>query len=150
MNLDKQETNRTLLTKVLIILIIIVIFCLWLANLRNVFKSQSPATDSTWKNISTDIDKTWQQIDNNSETASSSSENSFVEDLLDRASSSATSTATSSTVKLEDKLNDLITTATSTVKKDNCPPYINCMPTIGDAKPCIIPAGCEGVTQIAY
>jgi hypothetical protein len=24
------------------------------------------------------------------------------------------------------------------------------MPTIGEAKPCVIPPGCENITQIAY
>jgi hypothetical protein len=33
---------------------------------------------------------------------------------------------------------------------NNCPAFIDCMPTIGDAKPCLIPPGCENITQIAY
>ncbi|MFA5886775.1 MAG: hypothetical protein WC863_03265 [Patescibacteria group bacterium] len=35
-------------------------------------------------------------------------------------------------------------------KKQNCPTYINCMPTIGFSRPCQIPVGCEGITVIAY
>lgn len=31
-----------------------------------------------------------------------------------------------------------------------CPEYINCMPTIGEARPCSIPPGCEEKTIIAY
>ncbi len=33
---------------------------------------------------------------------------------------------------------------------NNCPAYINCMPTIGVARPCVIPPGCEEFTQIVY
>ncbi|MFA4999978.1 MAG: hypothetical protein WC545_01295 [Patescibacteria group bacterium] len=33
----------------------------------------------------------------------------------------------------------------------NCPAYINCMPTYDSPpRPCVIPPGCEGITQIAY
>lgn len=31
-----------------------------------------------------------------------------------------------------------------------CPEYINCMPTIGEARPCTIPPGCEDRTIIVY
>lgn len=31
-----------------------------------------------------------------------------------------------------------------------CPAYINCMPMIGEDRPCVIPPGCENITQIAY
>ena len=46
-------------------------------------------------------------------------------------------------------------TSTSTpsspiLKNNNCPAYINCMPTIGEARSCQVPPGCEGVTVIAY
>ncbi|MFA5754736.1 MAG: hypothetical protein WC905_05355, partial [Patescibacteria group bacterium] len=36
------------------------------------------------------------------------------------------------------------------IKNANCPAYVNCMPTIGESRPCQIPAGCEGITKIAY
>ncbi|HNU81364.1 MAG TPA: hypothetical protein PLA05_00765 [bacterium] len=32
----------------------------------------------------------------------------------------------------------------------SCPEFIDCMPSIGEAKPCVIPPGCENITQIAY
>lgn len=31
-----------------------------------------------------------------------------------------------------------------------CPEYVNCMPTIGEARPCVIPPGCEEKTLIVY
>ncbi|MBN2884553.1 hypothetical protein JXE04_01365 [Patescibacteria group bacterium] len=46
--------------------------------------------------------------------------------------------------ELKDKL-PVIEIATS-----SCPAYIDCMPTIGQVKPCVIPTGCEAITQIAY
>lgn len=35
-------------------------------------------------------------------------------------------------------------------KDENCPEYIDCMPTIGEAVDCVVPTGCENITQIAY
>lgn len=32
----------------------------------------------------------------------------------------------------------------------SCPEFIDCMPTIDEVKPCVIPPGCENITQIAY
>jgi len=150
MNSDKQENNKVLWTKIILILFVVVIFCLWLANLRNVFDNQKPETDDTWKKIN----EAFQQIENNSNlassTASSTKENEFVENLLDKASSTASSTATASEEKIKNRLDNIMETATTTVKKNNCPPYINCQPTIGKARACTVPAGCEGITQIAY
>lgn len=33
---------------------------------------------------------------------------------------------------------------------NNCPKYINCMPTIGQENSCVIPQGCEGITIPVY
>ena len=150
MNSDKQENNKILWTKIILILFVVVVFFLWLANLRNVFNNQKPENDDTWKKISESI----KQIENNynltTSTASSTKENEFVENLLNKASSTASSTATASEEKIKNRLDDIMETTTTTVKKAGCPPYINCQPTIGKARTCTVPAGCEGITQIAY
>jgi hypothetical protein len=41
-------------------------------------------------------------------------------------------------------------TSTASAVGRNCPKYIDCMPTIGAAKSCVVPLGCEGITIIAY
>ena len=150
MNSDKQENNKVLWTKIILILFVVIVFCLWLANLRNVFNNQKPETDDTWKKINEAI----QQVENNSNlassTASSTKENKFVENLIDKASSTASSTATASEEKIKNRLDNIMEATTTTVKNNNCPSYINCQPTIGKARTCIVPAGCEGITQIAY
>lgn len=55
--------------------------------------------------------------------------------------------------ELEERLNASSTSVISPgadAPTTTCPEYINCMPTIGEARPCIIPPGCENYTQIAY
>lgn len=150
MNSNKQENNKALWTKIILILFVAVVFGLWLANLRNVFDNQKPETDDTWKKIN----EAFKQIENNSNlastTASSTKENKFVENLLDKASSTASSTAAANEEKIKNRLGDIMEATSTNIKKNNCPSYINCQPTLEKARPCVVPAGCEGVTQIAY
>ena len=152
MNPEEQNYKKSLLFKVIIIVIIVAVFFLWLANLRNVFSAQQKSNDKTWEKITKDVDNSLERLDKiTSNLVSSSSENNFVSELIDKTSSTATSTLSTTTVKVElrAELSDLIKTATTTLKSD-CPEYINCMPTIGEARPCVIPVGCEKITQIAY
>lgn len=158
MNPEQQGYKKALLLKIGIIVIIAVIFFLWLASLKKVFETKQNQTDDTFKKISEDIDKSLKEAEDRFNVASSSANNSFVKDLLDKASSTAgsvsttpTTTVTATTSKeIKEELSDLIKKATTTNKGAGCPAYINCMPTIGEARPCVIPAGCEDITQIAY
>ncbi len=160
MNPDEQDAKKLLLVKIGIIIIAVAILFLWLANLRGVFENQKTTTDKTWEKISEDLNQSFKDAENRFSEVASSSSNSFVKELISKASSTASSTikvyststdysiSTSSEIKKE--LMDLIKISTTTPKNSNCPPYINCMPSIGEARPCIIPDGCEGITQIAY
>jgi len=153
MNPDEQEIKKLLLVKIGIIIIIAIVFFLWLANLKGVFESQKVNNDKTWEKISKDMNNSLNRLDNISNNLSASStDNSFVKDLLDKASSTATSTisATTTSSDIKNELINIIKTATSSPKRISCPEYINCMPSIGEARPCVIPVGCENITQIAY
>ncbi len=156
MNSKKQNDKIALITKVGIIIIISIILFLWLATLRGVFENQKEYKSNTWKKISADMDKSLKeassQFDKAANLASSSTNKAFVNELLDKASSTATSTvATTTAVEIKKEILDLIKPApTSSPKRSGCPEYINCMPSIGEARPCIVPVGCEKITQIAY
>lgn len=41
-------------------------------------------------------------------------------------------------------------TSSPQYQKTDCPKYIDCLPTIGVARPCKVPVGCEKITVIAY
>lgn len=152
MNPDEQETKKLLLVKVGMIVIIAVVLFLWLANLKGVFESQKSSNDKTWEKISEDMNTSLNRLDSISNNLSASStDNSFVKDLLDKASSTATSTiATTTSLDIKKELTNIIKTATGSPKRASCPEYINCMPSIGEVRPCVIPIGCENITQIAY
>ena len=117
MNSNKQENNKALWTKIILILFVAVVFGLWLANLRNVFDNQKPETDDTWKKIN----EAFKQIENNSNlastTASSTKENKFVENLLDKASSTASSTAAANEEKIKNRLGDIMEATNTNIKK---------------------------------
>ncbi len=72
-------------------------------------------------------------------------------DLLQKTNKLTSSTTESNLPPLASS-SDGIKSASSPLinKKQNCPAYIDCMPTIGISRPCQIPVGCEGVTVIAY
>lgn len=148
---EQQNYRKALLFKISIVFIVIVIFFLWSANLKNVFKSQEMQSANTFEKIKQDIDKSFQEADENFRKMASSTSAALVEELINKASSTATSSNSTTTAKIEirKELSDLIK-ATATPRDSSCPPYINCMPSIGEARPCIVPPGCEGITQIAY
>lgn len=53
-------------------------------------------------------------------------------------------------VKEESSLPEEESNVLPTQNNSNCPPYINCMPTIGEARPCVISPNCEGITVPVY
>lgn len=157
MNPEEQNDQKNVVFKIGIIVIVAVIFFLWLANLRNVLEDNKKENSDLWQKITQDMDSSLSKLNEISNNLASTSveNNNFVKDLVNRVNS-ATSTATTSiistsTVKTEikEELVDIIKKGTTTVK-NSCPEFINCMPTIGEARPCTIPVGCENVTQIAY
>jgi hypothetical protein len=150
--MNPEETNyKKALLKVGIIVIVLAIIFLWLSNLQNVFESRQNQSDNLLKKISDDIDKSLKDTETHLNETVSTTSNTFVEKLLDKASSTIASTTSTSTaaVELKKELTGFIK-ATSTPKRISCPEYINCMPSIGETRPCVVPAGCEKITQIAY
>lgn len=152
MSNNEQDYSKAIIFKIGILLIIVVVLFLWLASLHNVLESNSAANNEIWQKINKDVNDSLKNLDETvGSLASSTSENTFAEKLLDKASSTIVSTVPTTTTAalVKEELSDLIKKATTTVK-NSCPSYINCMPTIGEARPCVIPVGCEDVTQIAY
>ena len=158
MNEEEREAKKSFVLKLGVSVIIAIVFFLWAANLKGVFKSkQVEPSDATWQRVSEEMDRGMKDIEEkiNDLQASSTKEN-FIEDLIDKTDQIASSSVSTSSAILDIKkeLSDLTsstsTSTTTPVKKTGCPAFINCMPTIGEARPCVIPAGCEGITQIAY
>lgn len=159
MNEEEREARKSLFLKIGVFSIFVLVFTLWLLNLKGVF-STIPS-DTSLSKIGAEIEKKAKADEDrlglNSPSAISQQE--FVDKLLDKteqtiSSSTATSSATSTAIlEIKKELLDLtknISTTTVDSDKKGCPPYINCMPTIGETRPCVVPPGCENITIIAY
>lgn len=169
---DRQK--KIFLMKVGVSFFVALILVLWILNLQNVWKINklnSPiASSSNWAELradfdqlSTDLNKRLEKfkeakevVEATSPLASSSLENvagnNLVKELIANTNNliaSNTPIATNSPVIINtDPLGS--TTSPTTNLTSNCPQYINCLPSVGEAPPCQIPAGCEGITIIAY
>ncbi len=160
--MEKDEAKKKMLMKIGIASLMALVFIFWILNIKNVFQSNEKIdagrSADQWRSIKEDFDRTVNEMSdslnkiqatNQLINASSSQLTDLIQASISSSSTMATSSATSTTpVASSSPLSD--TNASSTIKEKNCPEYINCMPTIGEARSCQIPAGCEGITQIAY
>jgi len=162
-NMEEEQAKKKFLMKVIIIAIMVLIFVFWFMNIKNVFRSNIAADNGksleafkkTTSDFNATIDKLGQNLDNlqtsKDQTASSSLVKDFINETNKFASSTSTSTSNMATSSPINSASASSSASTSPNKiNSSCPAYIDCMPTIGVAKPCQIPVGCEGITQIAY
>jgi len=160
--MDSERQKKILIMKIGVVSIIGLVFVLWVLNMRNVWRPMTVDNKDLTQN--TDFSKFKQDVNgqmteinqklNDITNSRQAANNKAGEDLLNNiiketnkisSTSIATSSSTSSPVLSASSTQNL-----PKVKNSNCPPYINCMPTVGASRPCQIPAGCEGITQIAY
>lgn len=157
--MEEKKDNKKLIMKAGVALIMILIFIFWLWNTKNNFYTQKSETtqnkediQSIREDLNDAIDKMNAGLDKIKTTneelkaASSSLANELIKAADDTASSS---TVTPGIIASSSPIIPVIQPDQKKVNS-NCPSYINCMPTIGEARDCRIPAGCEGITQIAY
>ena len=160
-NMEEEQAKKKFLMKVIIISIMVLIFIFWFMNIKNVFRSNMAedngksfiALKKTTSDLGATIDKFGKNLDNlqasKDQTASSSLVKDFITETNKIASSTSTSTNNLATSSPINPANPVASTSPNKINS-SCPAYIDCMPTIGAAKPCQIPVGCEGITQIAY
>jgi hypothetical protein len=156
------EDKKYLILKVGVIVISLLIMILWLINLTFSFGSKNiigtdKQSDSWRQDLQKTIDSAREGLDN--KTIPTKEEKNFLDGMLtnienkDRqaiASSSENAVAPKET-ESQKFLKDLKDRLPATeIASSSCPAYIDCMPTIGQARPCVIPTGCEAITQIAY
>lgn len=160
--MESEEEKKKFLMKVGIISLMILILVFWVLNIKNVFRHNTEVdagqSNEQWKSIRTNFNDTIDKMSSslaeieatNARLKAASS--SLVNEIIIAASSSDMIIDANTIPPVVDSGTSTAPIASSSpseIKKD-CPPYIDCMPTIGEAKPCEIPVGCEGITQIAY
>ncbi len=148
-----SHQKKTRLMYASVTLIVAIIFFLWLFNINNVFqgtkKLAGDQNQLNWQEFKANFNKTIEEAgsrfsgvgEENAESVEPENNSSvFINDLIE-----ATDKLASSTVDVIAEEN------TPILENNNCPEWINCMPTISDEpRACQIPSGCEGITQIAY
>ena len=156
--MNEAEKKKIFLMRVIIGSVVFVIAILWAFNLKNVWRdsrSENAASDNgEWTALKSDLEKTLadaqgklDKIKEEERSADKETGDKFLSGLLEEAAKTASSSATSTDMMPVMPDNG----ASSTPKSgSSCPEYINCMPSIGEARSCTIPLGCEGITQIAY
>ncbi|MDI3496288.1 MAG: hypothetical protein PWQ35_309 [Patescibacteria group bacterium] len=123
-----KKSHEVLIMQISIFVIMTFIFIFWVFNLKNIWRYQGENTTNEVEEIKKIINEEpsdLEPVDNFKDEAGK-----IIEDLMEKERATATSS--------------------EEIKKANCPEWINCMPTVGEARPCQIPLGCEGITQIAY
>lgn len=166
--MDDERRKKTILITISVAFLAIIIFLFWFFNLKNVMEAnrlrdQGNSDSAKWQELKQEISSSLNDVNqqlNDQEQQNQLKEN--VNDILNgvmedvgqnASSSSATSSesASTSTIIATSSPTDLeMSSTSSTAVKSDCPPYIDCMPSIGETKSCQVPAGCEGITQIAY
>ena len=151
---DKLSENkkRQMLWPIVVILAIL-IFAFWAYNLQNVWQSNSDNDVDLGvvrEEINESLSELEQKLEENSQLKDDAGE--MLSELIKEAQESASSSEDMVLPVMPEATTTLDFTATTTTPgiNKNCPEWINCMPSIGEPRPCQIPAGCEGITQIAY
>lgn len=165
--MEKDQEKKILLIKIFVIGLGILIFIVWGINLKYVWRENKNAPTSNQEDFSklkadfNDSVKEMQQrfdsINKEENQKNSEKGQALLSDVLQGAKNISSSTNTAITAigtvtPLLASSSTSLSTSTPHLNEaiNSCPEYINCMPTIGETRPCQVPAGCEGKTIIAY
>lgn len=156
--MEDERRKKILLMRIGVIIIIVLIFFLWVYNMKNLWRpitldnNESKTQNSDFTNLKEDINKQMAEmkkklsdISNKKQEAKNKAGEELLNNLLKETEKVASSSQSTSTASISTS-----TVSTPKVKNSSCPEYIDCMPTIGEARPCEIPVGCENITVIAY
>lgn len=161
--MEENRSKKILLMRITVTILAILILLIWIFNLKNVWRSerQSPITSDqeSWVKLKTDLNKTLTDIQNQlnrinkASAPPAASSTDFLVNLLKNtknSTSSLTVDATIATTTVMATTTFEVASSSPVNRQNNCPKYINCMPTIGSAPVCQIPVGCEGITALVY
>lgn len=143
-----------------------IILILWAFNLKNVWqdsRNNNQASSTAWLSLKSDLEKTLNEaqaklnkIEADKASAEKAAGDKFLSGLLEETAQNASSSALVATSSSVSATSSSVSAfgagknASTTKAASDCPKYIDCMPTIGKVKPCVVPPGCEGITLIAY
>jgi hypothetical protein len=172
-----QKQKKFLFWSLVLFVMVLIIFLRVIkkSSFNNIILEEKTNNSLDWQSFSkkfnsilNDFDDDWNEVKNEKK---SKVKNIFIENIKDSTSTEATSTNVLDIEKekivddeeeniennyqdIEKLKDDMDNLKEKFINVNNCPEWINCMPMIGvekkDRKDCVIPKGCEGITQIAY
>lgn len=127
-----------------------IIFAVWAYNLKNVWR-YNPGDDFKLDIIKEEIGDSLNKIEDSldEKTRLQDDAGQMLNDLLEEAEKSAVPEIDEDVNFGEDKMATSSEEALKPGRLD-CPDWINCMPGPDVSRPCVVPVGCEDITQIAY
>jgi len=152
------EEKKRFFMKLGVIVLSVLIFSLWIFSLSFSFSSKAnniDESDNSWRQDLQETINTVRSDFGNIKKEPNVEEKAFLDGMLNNIENKEDSDliyneieAPSEPQKFLKELENKLPLGDK-VNLD-CPAYIDCMPTIGQSKPCVIPPGCESITQIAY
>ena len=164
--MDEHQQKKIFLMRVGVSTAAVFVLILWILNLQGAWRVESERSveiGDGLQELRLEIDQAVGDLNNrldgletgiiddaeDGESVLSDNGKFLVDDLIKKAENMAVSPAEDLSDG-EDFYEEDSYLETRDENKQFCPEYINCMPTIGEARPCVIPVGCEEITQIAY
>ncbi|MFA5754088.1 MAG: hypothetical protein WC905_01865 [Patescibacteria group bacterium] len=162
--MEEDQKKKLTIMRIGVVLLVAIILGLWFLNLRGALRDSreklASSDTSQWQDMKDELNQTLTEVKDRlgelnkleKPPVDTDAADKLLDDLIEETEKIASSsidlpffsTSTPPATGTSPLVNPL------DIKNTNCPVYINCMPTIGEARPCQIPAGCEGITQIAY
>ena len=153
---EEERRRKIFWLRLATAVIAVLILFIWVANLKNIWRESedlAPAVpDSQWADFREELNQSLSDIQDSLERRSAASNPA--------STTPATPISDEEQLILEDILKETVekaassVTGTAEVRRQSCPEWINCMPTFGDSggapRACVVPPGCEDITQIAY
>ena len=166
---SNEKDKKLLLYSAVSFFLVLIVF-LWLFNLPSILKSKTieedEANNFNWSEISDTLKDTWSSFSDNWSEVSKDLEKEVKDDkeknnagiFVGSTSTPEIATSTVDRQEFEDMQDDLkrleeaLEKANMEKQNNNCPQWVNCMPSYGNTGPnnCVIPPGCEGITEKVY
>lgn len=165
--MENEQAKKKFLTLIGIVSIMALIFIFWILNVKNIFKFNDAEVnvsqdmlqlEAIQQEFSSAFDELNKELESlpTVEELETLQDPEFLQSVVEGTNKTSpsvgattTATITNPDLSVTNPSDSLIITP-EIPAANNCPAYVNCMPTIGMARDCQIPAGCEGITQLVY
>lgn len=143
--MENEQGKRNFLIKMVVIFFSVLIFIFWFLNSRDIFNFKEEEVSS--EESAAQIESLRQEFEEALDKINKELEDFRAdEDLRKITEGKLLEEINSEIRKIASSSSETITVP----ETNNCPAYVNCMPTTGAVPSCQIPPGCEGITQIVY